>query len=463
MTAAVGGGKDAAADCRCARGFFFAFAWAVVLVLICASGGSGQAPVSGRRVIERVGEEAPLGNDAVRFANGDVLTGEVEAIADGIVTMKPEMADSELAIPVGTLKEIVFKDVKEEAFFPGDRVVLVNGESLVAKLEKMSEGKIALLLPSAERLLLDAGNVAAVAFFREEEVLVEEDFEDGLAEGMRLEGGRWDVRRGWLVQTDSKATECYACLPLTQSGDLVYEWSVNTNVGGSTGLYFLASDPRLSQERAYFVRLMRKYLYVYACINGEEVYCGSYRLSLYRSRSEVQLRCETGRGLIEIWIDGIQVGLWRSAAPIRTGKYVILRTDGRGAFDSLRVVRKRGAVRPEAGDDPGSTDRLVLINGDVIMANVSAISEDSVLFAGSSDENVGEIEKGKVLWVRFGRELKPATRREGQAVFLTRSADRIFGELLSLNQEVARIKSDLAGPIDFRRRDLKKVVFKELP
>lgn len=424
----------------------------------------GQPSLLNRRVIQRVEQEDVVSKDTVRFENGDVLTGEVEQVEAGVAAMKPEMAENELAIPLDAMKEILFKDVKVEGSFAADRVVLVNGESVLARVEGMRKDKLSLLLPSSQRAELNVENVAAVAFFRSEEVLAEENFDQGLPEGVRFEGGRWSVRSGRLVQSDPSATECFACLPVTQFGDVVYEWSVNTAIGGSTGIYFLASGPRLSQERAYFVRVLRKYLYVYACINGDEVYCGSYRISLHKSINDVELRCDADRGLIGIWMDGTQVGLWKSGAPIRAGKYVILRADGRGAFDNLRIVRKKGAVRPEAGDDRGSADRLVLVNRDVIMAKVREISQNAVSLAGSDGEDLQEVEREKVLWVRFARELKPApVRRKGTGVFLTRSGDRISGELMSLNEEVARMKSGLAGVLELKRSDLRKVIFRETP
>jgi len=444
-------------------------------------GESGSQPrQGGGRAIERVGKEAAVREDFVRFTNGDVLSGKVDGIIDGEVVMKPEMAEEMLSTPAGVVKEVVFKDkpLRGERFekegspvealpsqsLVADRVVLVNGESLSGKIEEMKEGKVALTLPSSQEVEVEWENVAGVAFYREEEVLAQESFEAGLPEGIRFEGGRWCTQRGWLLQADSRAAECYASLPVTQTGEVVYEWSVNSTVGRSTGMYFMASDPGLSQERAYSVRVLRDYVYVYICMNREEVHCGSYKISLFRNRNEVRLECDSHRGRIELWIDGMEVGRWESSVPIRRGKYVVLRADGRAAFDDIRIVRKGGAGRVELAADQGERDVLTLVNGDEISGKVTGISEKTVRCDGEDGGEVTEIEREKILCVRPGRKLRPLPMAvEGKAVLLMRTGDRISGELLSLKDEGARIRSELLGVIEVRRADIGKVMFRELP
>ncbi len=423
-----------------------------------------QPGIAGKRVVERVTKGDAVLEDFVRFTNGDLLTGDIAEIVDGVVAMKPLVAERELRIPIGALKEAVFREGEEEASFAGDQVLLVNGESLTARIEEMTEGTIILLLPSGRRIKLDANNVSSVSFHKGEEILAEENFDSGLPEKMRFGGSRWRTQRGWLIQSDSRATECFGSLPLTQRGDLMYEWTANTTTGGSTGIYFMASDPELWQTRAYFVRVLRKYVYVYYCMNGEEVYCGSYKVSLYKSKNEVRLRCNADDGLIELQIDGEEVGRWKSANPIKTGKYVILRADGRGVFDNLRVVRREGAPKPEPPGEKEDSDVLTLVNGDRILAKVTGITEKSVSFTGHGNGSGKEIERERLLSVGFKRELKSLPRGMGGTVVLvTHRDERISGKLLSVDEQVARMASDIAGEVEIRRKDMKKIIFREFP
>jgi hypothetical protein len=423
-----------------------------------------QPGVESQNAIKAVAEETPVPADFVRFTNGDVLSGEVEEIAGGAVTMMSEMAEKRLTIPVAAVKEIVFKDANEQNPLAADHLLLVNGEALSGGIEGMTGGKVTLSMPSSQRVEVDGKNVAAMAFYRAGEVLVEESFDSRLPEKIRLEGGQWRTRDGWLLQADSRAAECFASLPVTQTGKMTYEWCVNTTIGRSTGMYFMASDPGLSQQNAYLVRILRKYVYVFFCMNGEEIYYGSYAISLHRSRNTVRLSYDSGRGKIEMWIDGTEVGRWRSPNPIRLGKYVVLRADGRAAFDDLRITRTGGAPHVEAIADQGGRDALSLINGDEIAGNVTGVSQRSVSFSVNGSEELNDISREKLLSIRWRRKLQKLPRAVGGvAVLVTRNGDRLSGELLSLRNGTARMRSELAGVVDFRRDDVKQVIFREFP
>lgn len=434
------------------------------LLIAGDSDGKPSLLLRGGRIIRTFAQEAPVPEDFVRFTNGDVLSGDVEEIVDGAVAIKPNMAEGKLTIPVGGVKEVVFKDGDEQSSFSTDRLVLVNGESLSGKIEAMADGKVALTMPSSGKVKVDVEKAAAMAFYRGEEVLAEESFDSGLPEEMQFVGGRWRTQKGWLLQSDSRAVECYASVPVTQTGEILYEWIVNTKVGNSTGIYFMASDPGLWQERAYFIRIRREYVYIYMCRNGQEDYCGSRRISLYKNRNEVRLKYDSGRGRIELWIDRMEVGRWECLAPIRMGKYIVLRADGTAALDDLNIVRKGGAVRAEAAPVHAGGDVLMLVNGDEISGKVKGLSERSVSFTAYNSEQVNEIDREKLLTVRFERKMQKLPRAvSGTVVIVMRNGDRISGELLFLKQEVARMSSEQAGVVDLRREDLRKVIFREFP
>ncbi len=436
-----------------------------LIVAAPAGGARLQGPVAGGgRAIKLVPKETPVGRDVVRFGNGDALQGEIWRIVDGAVTLKPDMAEDSLTVSVDALKDVVFRDSEARHSISGDRVMLVNGEALRGPVRSMANGKVLLDGHVAGDVELKQENVAAISFFREEEVLAEESFDDGLPATVRFEGGTWATQGGWLLQRDSRAVECYASLPVTQTGEVCYEWTLNTTIGRSTGVYFMASDPGLWQDAAYFVRILRNYVYVYFCRNGEEVYCGSYRISLYRSKNDVRLRCDSDRGRFQLWIDGTEVGCWECSVPIRTGKYVVLRADGRAAFEDLSIVRKAGAVRVDPSQLHAGEDVLKLVNGDEILGTVSGIQEGKVFFEGYGGEKPVGIARGKALYVRFGRNMGNLPRAMGGTVVLVmRDEERISGDFLSLEGGVARVRSDLAGVVELPAEELKKVIFKEFP
>jgi len=495
------------------RAFAFIISGVVILLSLAGTCG-GQTRLPQGVTVQRVAPEEEVNQDYVRFANGDILTGEVWEIADGEVRIMPEMAGlpalarkprtgpsapcalpggagpngqglpalarlngqgRSVAIPVEAVKEVVFKDNEKRSPFAAERLVLVNGESLPARVIGVREGKIVAQLPcvtpprpaghpSLNQVEISVADVAAIGFYRKEETLAEEGFASGLPPTMRFEGGRWCIQNGWLLQTISQATESFASLPLSQTGVVAYEWTVNTTVGRSTGLYFMASDPGLSQKRAYFVRVLRNYVYLYLCTDNQEVYCGSYRISLYRSRNEVSLTCDSDRGLIEMRIDGSPVGRWSSSVPIKMGKYVILRADGRAAFDDFRIVQKAGAARPDVKGEREEGTILRLVNGDKILGKMTGISDSLVSFSLGEGQPAFDLEKDRLLYVRFDREVSnPPVGVAGTVVVKTQSDDRISGELVWLNEDGARIKSGLAGTLDLPREDVKRVIFREFP
>lgn len=436
-------------------------------VLCAATGGAAgirPSPMGSGRAIRPFRKETPVRKDFVRFTNGDLLSGKVQEIAEGSVTIKPEVADATLILPAETLKEVVFQDGEENRPVAGDRVVLVNGEGVSGRIERMVEGKVLLTMPSLQEVEMDEETVAAISFYRDAEVLAQESFDSDLPREISFEGGEWRTQGGWLLQRDSRAVECFASLPVTQTGEIVYEWTVNTTIGRSTGMYFMASDPGLWQERAYFVRVLRRYVYIYLCRHGEEVYCGSYGISLHKNQNTVRLKCDADRGRFAMWIDGTEVGRWESSVPIRMGKYVILRADGRAAFDDLTVVRKAGAVHVDPSLPHGDDDVLKLVNGDEILGTVRGVSEGKVLLEGYGGDEVPGIEKGKLLYVRFGRNVGKVPRAMGGTVAVVmRDGDRISGKSVGLKDGVVGMRSELAGLIELRAEDVKKVIFREFP
>jgi hypothetical protein len=478
------------------RAFAFIISCVAILLSVAVTCG-GQTRLAQGATVQRIAPEEEVNQDYVRFGNGDILTGEVREIADGEVRITPEMAGlpalaplngqgKSVAIPVEAVKEVVFKNNEKDSSFAADRLVLVNGESLLAKVTGVHEGNLVAQLPPLQEVdrsgipplagpvnhgqdahatvEISLANVAAIGFYRKGEILTTEEFSSGLPPTMRFEGGRWCIQNGWLLQTESQATESFASLPLSQTGVVVYEWTVNTTVGRSTGLYFMASDPGLSQKGAYFVRVLRNYVYLYLCTENQEVYCGSYRISLYRSRNEVRLTCDSDRGFIEATIDGSQVGRWRSSVPIKMGKYVILRADGRAAFDNFRVVQKAAAARPDVRGEREEETILRLVNGDKILGTMTGITERLVSFSLGHGQPAFDLEKEKLLYVRFDREVgNPPVAVAGTVVLTTQSDDRISGELVWLNEDEARIKSGLAGTLDLLREDVKRVIFREFP
>ena len=66
--------------------------------LLCAVTGGGAevrpSAMGSGRAIRLVGKETPVRKDFVRFTNGDLLSGKVQEIVEGSVTIKPEVAES---------------------------------------------------------------------------------------------------------------------------------------------------------------------------------------------------------------------------------------------------------------------------------------------------------------------------------------------------------------------------------
>jgi hypothetical protein len=95
---------------------------------------------------------------------------------------------------------------------------------------------------------------------------------------------------------------------------------------------------------------------------------------------------------------------------------------------------------------------------------MTGISESLVSFSSGEGQPAFDLEKDKLLYVRFDREVgNPPVGVAGTVVVRTQSDDRISGELVWLNEDGARIKSGLAGTFDLLREDVKRVIFREFP
>jgi len=87
-----------------------------------------------------------------------------------------------------------------------------------------------------------------------------------------------------------------------------------------------------------------------------------------------------------------------------------------------------------------------------------------VAFAVANSDEVRQIGREKLLYVRFNRTLEKLPRgRGGTVVLVMRNGDRISGKLLSLREKRVRIQSKHAGVVDLRLEDARKVIFKEFP
>jgi hypothetical protein len=150
--------------------------------------------------------------------------------------------------------------------------------------------------------------------------------------------GKWKVDGDAYENSDTTDTNTNAYFALAQDGtEFVYEWTVtfgkttDPTWGPIAGLHFLCSDykdPNNNRGNSYLVLQDKINYKIYKTTFGNLVSIKSFPLTA-KSGDTYSFRVEfnSKTGLMKLYRDGKFIGEWQDPAPIKSGKYISLRTN----------------------------------------------------------------------------------------------------------------------------------------
>ncbi len=400
-------------------------------------------------------------NDTVVLKNGDSLSGSVVALEGNTLRFFLEMAEREIRAPVSSLSRAELKK-RAIAEKPGsDEIGLVDGGRFRASVQSM-DGKnlffrtVCASHPTDRVLAMD--KVSSIALDSQPLVLLDAGFDDNSTAPFIENEGEWVVYRRQLLQSDPGLHGASAHTRVQQRGRLRYSWTLLMSDWGSAGVYFLASaSTTTAKGTSYRLQLEHNRLAVFKTTeHGETI---NFSRSVARATGKIAFKveydCETGR--MRIWSDGQQVANLRDKSPITWGEYLILRADGRAAFDDLRIEQFGGDIEWPAGEE--GKDVVILRNADRIGGSVKQVSDAEVVLMREGQEGEVKMDRSKVLRIVFERRARPAATNGSGVVFW--NEDMLTGRIVSLADGVLAMENGVVGELRFDLGVVKAIMFEE--
>ncbi len=446
------------------------FAAVMMLVSVAAYGpiaprGQGRqvAPGNSRSQVSGSFEELPMAGqrngDAVVLSNGDALTGEVLGIEGETVRFQADMVEHPISVPFASLNRVELERRAARGRPGGDEVALVDGGRFRASVVRMDRRNLLFRPDTSDEsppLVVDREQVAAIGLGCGPLMVVDADFEERTDQPFATGAGQWLVHEGAMLHIDQNQHNARAGAPVRQYGRMRYTWSLDTTKGMSAGVYILASDRQASKGDAYRIMLEYHRVAVYKATEHGESQCLSQEIGAPGTKVRFKLQCDCGTGVMQIWVDDQQVASVRDKSPIRSGEYVILRADGRAAFEGLHVERLGGTVAPP--DAKEGEDVVLLRNGDCIVGKVKEVSEKEVVVIQEGEEMELRLDRAMVWQTTFDGRLGVAPNGAGVVFW---DGTRLEGAVRSLEGHSLVLENSTLGTVPYDVGRVRTLIFEE--
>jgi hypothetical protein len=285
---------------------------------------------------------------------------------------------------------------------------------------------------------------------------VDADFERQTDQPFATASGQWLVHNGAMLQIDQNQHNARAEAPVGQCGRMRYTWSLDTTKGMSAGVYLLASDRQASKGDSYRIMLEYQRVTLYKATEHGESQCLFHEIGAPGTRVRFKVQYDCDAGVMQIWVDDRQVASVRDKSPIRSGEYVILRADGRAAFEDLQVERLGGTVAPP--DAKEGEDVILLRNGDCIVGAVEEVSEEEVVVMQKGEEMELRLDRAMVWQTALDGRLSVSPNGVG-VVF--RDGTRLEGSIRSLEGHSLVLQNGGLGTVAFDVGRVRTLIFEE--
>lgn len=212
-----------------------------------------------------------------------------------------------------------------------------------------------------------AGSIVAQ---RDRTTYLEDDFQDGNANGWTPHNGNWAVVESGVTEGEYEyrqsdlSSSPYSNRPVNQDQALVYEWTATFESGNDrVGIHFFAdSNSHVNHGNSYHVRQHGTAVRIYESINNTLYQRASVSKPLGKDVYAYRVAYDPATGQIDVWRDGEFVLSWTDTTPLAAGSYLGLRTNGSAArFDNVRVYAQ--SLLYLHGDHLGSASLLTYGQG----------------------------------------------------------------------------------------------------
>jgi hypothetical protein len=437
--------------------FFFSILQAIASAQFSDSFAQSSSHSGARPIL--IARPAKLENDSVKFINGDSLTGTIESIADGSLSIHLDLLGDAAEFPVRNVSEIAFSGPSNPAPERADVIYLRDGSSLTATVIGLSPDALRARTLPGQQLTLPKDGILGIGLYRSDNVLFENDFAMGKDMGLVPVLGTWNVEKGQLVQTASRAF-CRAYVPLVQAGMMRYEWTIDGSHAHNAGLLFFAAryDSRFGHT-AYMVMLKDRMVYLYKVIAERRNQAWRERVKSAGSLIHLAVEYDPRTGEIVVRSGEDVVVRLVDPDPLRRGEYVLLHTEGKAAFESVRVTHLVGAIRGLPLD--AAADTLLLSNGDRVSGEVVGIS-DEVILRNPYAVSDTPVDKAAVSSIVFANTAGDAVAEEPKLPRITLwNGDKIFARVLDLHEDQVILEPRFTERLVLARSCLREVIFPE--
>jgi len=401
-----------------------------------------------------------VAHDSARFVNGDRLTGTVKAIADGVVSFTLYLTDEAAEFPLSNFSEVSFAGPPRFSGARLDAIYLRDGSRLSARVTLFKDNLLEAETVFGQAIVVPQDRVLGMGFYNPDDIVFESDFSQGGQGGFVPVLGSWAVEKGQFVQA-SPVPFCQAYIPVVQTGMMSYEWGVDVSQSYNAGLVFFASeyDTRFSQF-AYMVMVRGRDVYFYKLIGRAQQSCARERIKSADSVVHLKAEYDPRTGEAVVWEGKDILTRIFDPKPIRRGKYVLLHTEGKGAFDDVRVAHLVGTI----DDTPpqGQLDSVLLSNGDRVSGRLVEVSDRVVLKSPYTALETA-IDRRKVRSISFAASHRdgPAQNEASHRISLW-SGDLILGTVIKMDDLRLTVKTCFVPELFIGRADLRSITFRRV-
>lgn len=161
--------------------------------------------------------------------------------------------------------------------------------------------------------------------------------------------GDWKAIDGALVNSDGVAGNTNAFAEVEQEGKiLTYEWTVDFkdttfSLGPAAGLHILSDDAKEAQRgNSYLIFQDKAFIRLYKSSGGRLAKVSEFPVvAALGETHKYRVEFNTSSGVMKIFRDGAEVGTWTDSSPLKSGRYVSVRTNGTIAmFRDIAVTCK---------------------------------------------------------------------------------------------------------------------------
>ncbi len=415
---------------------------------------AGAYPVS-RPALESL--PAKVAQDIAKFKNGDKLTGTIRAIREDRLSLSLDLVGETARFPLDSLSELSFAGPPEQSSELCDAIYFRDGSYVSARVTGLTGDELKAVTPVGQAIVVPKNRVAGIGFHHPGDVLFESHFESRDKMGVIAALGSWDVEKGRLVQA-SPLPFCRAYVKVAQAGVVRYEWTADLSKSTVAGLAFCASsyDTRFG-DLAYMAIVRGRQIILYKVIGEARHQCDRGMIKVSGPMVAFRIDYDPRSGEITLYVGKNAIMRLKDSDPILRGDYVVLHTEGKAAFDDLKVTHLAGGIQ---GIIPHpDLDTVLLSNGDRVAGHVVQISQEVVLKNDYSPAEV-PVPRHKVRSILFATSPEESAAGNVPVPEISLwNGDVIFGEVLAMDGEAAAVAPRFAPELVVARADLRAVTF----